>query len=68
MIQVKVLKLAGETGLRTPGSTYYLHPDKVKLFVKMGLVSKVLTPLNKEEKAVVETKELKFERHTKKRK
>ena len=37
-VKVKITKLAGETGLRLPGSTMLLTPKQAKLFNDSGLV------------------------------
>ena len=71
MISVKVLKLAGETGLRKVDSVYELDQKTAENLESKGFV-KILKkePVKdlKEEKQVHETKELKLHRQTKKRK
>jgi len=70
MIQVKVLKLAGETGLRQPGSTYFEYEARAAKLCAGGFVS-ILSETAadigqvKEEKTVIETKEEKFKPKTK---
>jgi hypothetical protein len=83
MVRVKVLKLAGETGLRLPGSCYPLDEVTAAFLSGKGLVEiqkvpkapkalKVVkaqkAPKVKEEKAKIETKEEKFKPKTKKKK
>jgi hypothetical protein len=63
MVQVKVLKFAGQTGLRKVGSVYLEKDERVSNLVSAGFISLV-----KEEKTEIETKEEKFVRQTKKRK
>lgn len=67
MIHVKVLKFAGETGLRQPGSKYFELDARAQKLKDGGFVDFVETTF-KEEKTVIETKELKNRRSTKKRK
>jgi hypothetical protein len=57
-IEVKVLKQAGETGLRLPGTRYLLEESIANNLELRGLVEIVL--VKKQEKAVLETKEEKF--------
>lgn len=67
-MKVKVLKFAGETGLRNVGSEYHLDTVTAEKLIQKGFVAKVMDLLKKEDKTVIETKELKFKRQTKKRK
>lgn len=73
MIQVKVLKLAGETGLRKPGVIYSEIDTTAAYLAGKGFVELVITATServnvKEDKTVIETKEKKFHRTTKKHK
>ena len=70
MIKVKVIKLAGETGLRRPGSTYLEENHRAGYLEVRGLVEiidKEEFPLVKEEKIVFETKEEKLIPETKRK-
>jgi hypothetical protein len=70
MVKVKVLKLAGETGLRLPGTCYFETEQNAAKLCSSGLVSIASETQEemKELKQKPETKELKFKRQTKKRK
>jgi hypothetical protein len=57
-IEVKVLKQAGETGLRLPGTCFPLEESIANNLELRGLVEIVL--VKKQEKAILETKEEKF--------
>jgi hypothetical protein len=60
-IEVKVLKLAGETGLRRPGSFYPEYEVTAAYLEGKGLVEIVSTkPKPKQEKVKLETKQEKF--------
>ena len=59
-IIVKVLKLAGETGLRLPGSSYLEFEDTALRLQQRGIISIESDSLVKEEKDVIETKQEKF--------
>ena len=59
-IQVKVLKLRGETGLRLPGSSYLCEQSLAEKFSAAGWVEIESNFVVKEEKAQIETKEEKF--------
>lgn len=66
MILVKVLKQAGETGLRLPGTSYLEFEQTAIKLQQRGLVE-IIEPLKKELKTKIETKELKLKKETKKR-
>ena len=62
-VKVKVLVSRGETGLRKPGSSYFLADSTAAKFVELGYVSvekQEEQPEKKQEKAAIETKEEKF--------
>ena len=59
-IEVRVLQLRGETGLRKPGSSYLLDEITAVSFEGHGWVEIINKPKHKEEKAKIETKEEKF--------
>jgi hypothetical protein len=74
MIQVTVLEFAGETGLRPIGAIYLENEARAQALASRGLVSLPMDPNDdlaagptpiKEEKAQIETKELKFQPATK---
>ncbi len=60
MIEVKVLKQAGETGLRLPGTCFFLDEGIANNLEMRGLIKIIKEPVKKEEKAKLETKEEKF--------
>jgi hypothetical protein len=59
-IQVKVLKLRGEIGLRLPGSSFLCDQVLAERFAAAGWVEIESTIVIKEEKQKIETKEEKF--------
>ena len=59
-MKVKILILRGETGLKLPASLCDLPDQTAKDWIKKGWAVEV-----KEEKTVIETKELKTKRKTK---
>jgi hypothetical protein len=65
-MKVKVLKFAGETGLRNPGAEYYLDKVLAEKLAKRGFIE--IVEGFKQEKTKIKTKELKLKRETKKRK
>lgn len=70
MLTVKVLKFAGETGLRKVGTIYSEYDKTAVWLLSKGLVALITdgTVTIKEDKTLIETKELKITRTTKKRK
>lgn len=73
-VKVKVLKLAGETGLRLPGTPYFETAERAALLCERGLVSicsetaaEMPEVRVKERKSKPETKELKLKRQTKRK-
>ncbi len=66
-MRLKVLKLAGETGLRLPGSIFSTDGKTAAFLLGKGMVEAV-EEVEKELKVKLETKELKITRQTKKRK
>lgn len=70
MVTLMVLKQSGETGLRLPGQVYQESEGKAEKLIASGL-AKALQPaasIVKEEKATIETKELKIRKITKTKK
>lgn len=62
-VKVKVLIQRGETGLRLPGTLYFLADVTAEKYAELGYVSikkDQEQPEKKQEKAVIETKEEKF--------
>jgi hypothetical protein len=57
---VQITKLAGETGLRQPGTRYILNDELGNLWIKRGWAIEL-----KEEKVKLETKEEKFNKKAK---
>ncbi len=65
MIRIKVLKLAGETGLRRPGTVYSEYDQTAAYLIGKGF-AEIADKVIKEDKTPIETKEKKFTRQTKK--
>jgi len=59
-IEVKVLKQAGETGLRLPGACFLLDEITTAYLEGRGLVEIKKSVTSKQEKVKLETKEEKF--------
>jgi hypothetical protein len=69
-MKILIIKLAGETGLRRPGSVMEVSKATAEAWIKRGFARKFSDsrPRIKEEKAEPETKELKAKPETKAKK